>query len=53
MRDLDLPRGDERELVLDGDRVYELDGEDIMAFAERSGWPNRETREGRGCPSET
>ena len=28
MRDLDLPRGDERELVVDRDRVYELDGED-------------------------
>jgi hypothetical protein len=28
MRDLDLPRGDERELVVDHDRVYELDGED-------------------------
>jgi hypothetical protein len=27
MRDLDLPRGDERELVVDRDRVYELDGE--------------------------
>jgi hypothetical protein len=24
MRDLDLPRGDERELVVDRDRVYEL-----------------------------
>jgi hypothetical protein len=28
MRDLDLPRSDERELVVDRDRVYELDGED-------------------------
>jgi hypothetical protein len=28
MRDLDLPRGHERELVVDPDRVYELDGED-------------------------
>ena len=27
MRDLDLPRGEERELVVDRDRVYELDGE--------------------------
>lgn len=28
MRDLDLPRGDERELVVDRERVYELDGDD-------------------------
>jgi hypothetical protein len=28
MRDLDLPRGDERELVVDRNQVYELDGED-------------------------
>ena len=28
MRDLDLPRGEERELVVVRDRVYELDGED-------------------------
>ena len=28
MRDLDLPRGEERELVVDRDRVYELNGED-------------------------
>ena len=33
MRDLDLPRGDERELVVDRDRVYELDGEDSRALA--------------------
>src|SRR5215208_3011020 len=33
MRDLDLPRGDERELVVDRDRVYELDGEDSLALA--------------------
>jgi hypothetical protein len=26
MRNLDLPRGDERELVVDGDRVYETIG---------------------------
>ena len=32
-RDLDLPRGDERELVVDRDRVYELDGEDSRALA--------------------
>ena len=33
MRDLDLPRGDERELVVDRDRVYELDGEDSHTLA--------------------
>jgi hypothetical protein len=33
MRDLDLPRGDERQLVVDRDRVYELDGEDSRNLA--------------------
>ena len=33
MRDLDLPRGDEREFVVDRDRVYELDGEGSRALA--------------------
>jgi hypothetical protein len=33
MRDLDLPRGDEHELVVDRDRVYELDGEGSRALA--------------------
>jgi hypothetical protein len=33
MRDLDLPRGDERELVVDRNRVYELDGEDSRTLA--------------------
>lgn len=33
MRDLDLPRGDERELVVDRDRVYELDAEDSRTLA--------------------
>ena len=33
MRDLDLPLGDERELVVDRDRVYELDGEDSRTLA--------------------
>jgi hypothetical protein len=33
MRDLDLPRTDERELVVDRDRVYELDGEDSRTLA--------------------
>jgi hypothetical protein len=33
MNDLDLPRGDERELVVDRDRVYELDGEDSRTLA--------------------
>ena len=27
MHDLDLPRGDERELIVGRDRVYELDGQ--------------------------
>lgn len=33
MHDLDLPRGEERELVLDRDRVYELNGEDGRTLA--------------------
>ncbi len=33
MRDLDLPRGEERELVVDRDRVYELNGEDSRTLA--------------------
>lgn len=33
MRDLDLPRGDARELVVNRDRVYELDGEDSRGLA--------------------
>lgn len=33
MRDLDLPRGDEREIVVDRDRVYELDGEHAASIA--------------------
>lgn len=33
MHDLDLPRGDQRELVVDRDRIYELDGEDSRALA--------------------
>ena len=33
MRDLDLPRGDERELVVDRDRIYELDGEGSRTLA--------------------
>ena len=33
MRDLDLPRGEERELVALRDRVYELDGEDGRTLA--------------------
>jgi hypothetical protein len=33
MRDLDLPRRDEREVVVDRDRVYELDGEDSRTLA--------------------
>jgi len=31
--DLDLPRGEERELVVDRDRVYELNGEDSRTLA--------------------
>lgn len=33
IHDVDLPRGDERELVVDRDRVYELNGEDSRALA--------------------
>jgi hypothetical protein len=33
MRDLDLPRGEERELVVVRDRLYELDGEDSRMLA--------------------
>lgn len=32
-RDLDLPRGEERELVVDRDRMYELNGEDSRTLA--------------------
>ena len=32
-RDLDLPRGEERELVVDRDRMYELNGEDSRTMA--------------------
>ena len=33
MRDIDLPRGDERELVVDRDRVYAVDVEDSRTLA--------------------
>jgi hypothetical protein len=33
MHDLDLPRGENRELVVDRDRVYELNGEDSRTLA--------------------
>jgi hypothetical protein len=33
IRDLDLPRGEERELVVHRDRVYELDGDDSRTLA--------------------
>lgn len=33
MRDLDLPSGEERELVVHRDRVYELNGEDSRTLA--------------------
>jgi hypothetical protein len=33
MHDLDLPRGDERELVVDRGRVYELNGDDTRMLA--------------------
>src|SRR5436309_4813247 len=33
MHDLDLPRGDERELVVDRDRVYELNGDGSRTLA--------------------
>ncbi len=33
MRDLDLPRGEAREVVIDRDHMYELNGEDSRALA--------------------
>ena len=33
VRDLDLPRGQVRELVVDRDRIYELNGEDSRTLA--------------------
>jgi hypothetical protein len=33
IHDIDLPRGDERELVLDRDRVYDLNGDDSRTLA--------------------
>jgi hypothetical protein len=33
MQDVDLPRGEERELVVDRERVYELNGDDSRALA--------------------
>ncbi len=33
MHDLDLPRGDAHEVVIDRDRVYELNGEDSRMLA--------------------
>ena len=33
MHNLDLPRGDERELVVDRDRVYELNGDGSRTLA--------------------
>ena len=33
IHDLDLPRGEERELVVDRDRAYELNGEDGRTLA--------------------
>lgn len=33
MHDLDLPRGEQRELVVDRDRTYELNGEDSRTLA--------------------
>src|SRR5205823_2949546 len=49
MRDLDLPRGDERELVVDRDRVYELDGEDSRTLAVVGAF--RDVPSGRGPSS--
>jgi hypothetical protein len=34
MHDLDLPRAEERELVVDHDRLYELNGEDRRILAD-------------------
>ena len=36
MHDLDLPRGEERELVVDRDRAYELNGEDSLRRPRRA-----------------
>jgi hypothetical protein len=33
LHDLDLPRGDARELAVDRDRIYELNGEDSRTLA--------------------
>ena len=33
MHDLDLPRGEEHDLVVDRDRIYELNGEDSRTLA--------------------
>ena len=38
MHDLDLPGGDARELVVDRDRVYELNGEDGRVLAAVEAW---------------
>jgi hypothetical protein len=51
MRDLDLPRGDERELVVDRDRIYELDGEDSRTLAVVGTF--RVVPERRCCPVRT
>ena len=45
MRDLDLPRGEERVLVAMRDRVYELDGQDSRTLAAVGAF--------RVCPSTT
>lgn len=37
MHDLDLPRGHERELVVDRDRTYELNGEDSAVWRHEQG----------------
>jgi hypothetical protein len=45
MHDVDLPRGEERELVVDRDRVYELNGEDSRTLAAAGAFAS--------CPSTT
>jgi hypothetical protein len=42
MHDLDLPRGEERELVVDRDRAYELNGEDTRILAAAGAFRVRE-----------
>lgn len=51
--DLDLPRGQERELVLDRDRVYELNGDDTARWppSAPSAWCPKQTSTRTAIPS--